>query len=341
MNIRPVDGPGEYPRLVQIWRSAVDATHDFLAAADRDDIEAHLASDYLPQVDVHVAECDGRVVGFAGIADHKVEMLFVDAAEHGRGAGTALLNFALDHGAIAVDVNEQNTTAVEFYQRCGFTAVGRSSRDDQGRPYPLLRMRHRVPVWEGISTAELQRLHCQATHDVIERALLRGVDDWTEWRLPVVDRGRHAIFPLVMAGVRDHDERGEGAALAEALEKLRMHWGYLHGGHDYRLGHLDDHEGYGRRLAEAGATGRNPFWWDVGDHAVVFVHAADDGIETLALHVVPLEWVRRHPSETPKRENSRARRALRQSEQAAVRWTWSDVVLPTREKVEMWHPSRP
>ncbi|REJ07727.1 acetyltransferase [Microbacterium bovistercoris] len=336
MDIRPVDGRDEYPRLVQIWRSAVDATHGFLAAADRDDIEAHLASDHLPQVDVHVAEREGRIVGFVGIADDKVEMLFVDAAEHGRGAGTALLSFALDHGAVAVDVNEQNTAAVEFYQRRGFTAVGRSSRDDQGRPYPLLRMRHRVPAWEGISTADLQRLHCQATHDAIERALQRGGDAWMDWRLPVIDRGRHAIFPLVVA-----DASGDGTTVAETIGRLRTHWGYLHGGHDYRLGHLDETEGYGRKLAEAGAAGRNPFWWAVGGHAVVFVHSADDGAETLALHVVPLEWVRRHPSETTKRTNSRGRRALRQSEEVAVTWTWSDVVLPGRGRMDAWHPSRP
>ncbi|MFE6995435.1 acetyltransferase [Microbacterium sp. NPDC057659] len=149
MNVRPLSDPDEYPRLVQIWRSAVDATHDFLAAEHRDDIEAHLASDYLPHVDVFVAERDGRIVGFAGIADDRLEMLFVDAQERGRGAGSALLSFALHHGVTSVDVNEQNTQAVGFYGRRGFTAVGRSALDDQGRPYPLLHLRHDAPAPRG------------------------------------------------------------------------------------------------------------------------------------------------------------------------------------------------
>lgn len=50
--IRSVTEADEYPRLVDIWRRAVDATHDFLAEEHRDDMESHLASDYFPQVDL-------------------------------------------------------------------------------------------------------------------------------------------------------------------------------------------------------------------------------------------------------------------------------------------------
>lgn len=39
-----------------------------------------------------------------------------------------------------VDVNEQNTQAVGFYARAGFTVTGRSPVDDEGRPYPLLHL---------------------------------------------------------------------------------------------------------------------------------------------------------------------------------------------------------
>jgi putative acetyltransferase len=68
-------------------------------------------------------------------------MLFVDAREHGRGVGSALLSFVVaNSGVTQVDVNEQNAQAVEFYRRRGFAIVGRSARDGQGRPYPLLHM---------------------------------------------------------------------------------------------------------------------------------------------------------------------------------------------------------
>ncbi|GAB3305473.1 acetyltransferase [Epidermidibacterium keratini] len=141
LTIRPSSGPAEYPQLVQIWRSAVDATHDFLADEHRVEIEAHLASDYFPHVQLHVAELDGAPIGFAGVAGESLEMLFVDAGRRGHGIGTALLaHVVADCGVATVDVNEQNVQAAEFYRRRDFVQVGRSELDDQGRPYPILHL---------------------------------------------------------------------------------------------------------------------------------------------------------------------------------------------------------
>lgn len=141
VSIRPSVGAAEYPALVAIWRRAVDATHDFLSATDRDEIEARLASDYFPAVTLSVAERDGRPVGFSGVLDGTLEMLFVDAAERGGGIGTALLDHAVRHlGVVRVDVNEQNPSAAGFYRSRGFEVVGRSATDEAGRPYPLLHL---------------------------------------------------------------------------------------------------------------------------------------------------------------------------------------------------------
>ncbi|MBO9625058.1 MAG: acetyltransferase [Microbacterium sp.] len=147
LRIRPTAGPSEYPALAAIWRSSVDATHDFLADADRDAIEARLQSDYFPAVTLSVAEIDGRPVGFAGVHDTSLEMLFVDATHRGGGIGTALLAHAIDtQGVTTVDVNEQNVLAAGFYARQGFVVVGRSETDEAGRPYPLLHLRLSDPA---------------------------------------------------------------------------------------------------------------------------------------------------------------------------------------------------
>ncbi|MFJ3956289.1 acetyltransferase [Arthrobacter sp. NPDC090010] len=139
--IRDCLGPEEHPRLVEIWRSAVDATHHFLAAADRDEIEQQLAAAYFPQVRLTVAEREGHLLGFAGTAEDRLEMLFVEASAQGQGIGTALLGHAIRHdGARAVDVNEQNPEATAFYKSQGFRVRGRSETDDAGRPYPLLHL---------------------------------------------------------------------------------------------------------------------------------------------------------------------------------------------------------
>lgn len=139
--IREALGETDHPRLVTIWRNAVDATHDFLADEHRVEIERNLAAEYLPNLHVVVAERDGVPVGFAGTAAGKLEMLFVDAEARGGGVGTALLEYVLEaHGVTAVDVNEQNARAVGFYAHAGFEISGRSAVDDAGRPYPLLHM---------------------------------------------------------------------------------------------------------------------------------------------------------------------------------------------------------
>lgn len=142
LSIRPSIGAVEYPALAAIWRGAVDATHDFLAEADRDEIEAKLQSDYFPAVVLSVAERDGRPVGFSGVLDGTLEMLFVDATQRDGGIGTALLAHAIrERDVTKVDVNEQNVSAAGFYAHRGFEVVGRSETDEAGRPYPLLHLR--------------------------------------------------------------------------------------------------------------------------------------------------------------------------------------------------------
>ncbi|MGC3020835.1 acetyltransferase [Brevibacterium sp. FAM 24630] len=144
LSIRPAYGAVEYPALTRIWRSAVDATHDFLAAVDRREIESQLQSDYFPAVTLSVAEVGARPVGFSGVFDGNLEMLFVDATRRSGGIGSALLTHAIGELAVnRVDVNEQNEAAPGFYIHHGFDVVGRSETDEAGRPYPLLHMRLR------------------------------------------------------------------------------------------------------------------------------------------------------------------------------------------------------
>lgn len=102
-----------------------------------------MARDYLPALGLTVATVAGDAVGFSGVVDGKLEMLFIDDAYRGIGAGSALLRDAL-HGlpGLTVDVNEQNRQALGFYQRHGFVLRARSETDSEGRPFPLLHLVH-------------------------------------------------------------------------------------------------------------------------------------------------------------------------------------------------------
>ncbi len=141
-NLRPsraTDGDA----LVDLWRRAVDATHDFLSAEDRQTIDIEVAG-FLPQAPMVVAVDDqDRPQGFMLIDGSHMEALFIDPDVRGTGIGRQLLLHAVAlHPQLTTDVNAQNAQAVGFYQRMGFTETGRSPVDSQGRPYPLIHLRH-------------------------------------------------------------------------------------------------------------------------------------------------------------------------------------------------------
>lgn len=120
--VRDSRGASEFAALVEIWRSAVRATHDFLAEEDFARIEGNLTSAYFPAVTLRVAERESVAVGFAGVAEGSLEMLFVTDTARGHGVGSLLLADAVElYGVRNVDVNEQNPDAPAFYLRRGFT----------------------------------------------------------------------------------------------------------------------------------------------------------------------------------------------------------------------------
>ena len=132
---------GDAARNLEIWRAAVAATHDFLAPADLDRIDA-MVSDWLAHTRpwVWVDRTDSPR-GFMALTSAHIDALFVDPVHHGVGVGRALIAHARAlHGRLTVDVNEQNSLAVGFYERLGFERTGRSPTDDQGMPYPLLHL---------------------------------------------------------------------------------------------------------------------------------------------------------------------------------------------------------
>ena len=82
------------------------------------------------------------MLGFIGVAEGNIEMLFIHNDYRGRGVGKLLAHYAIENlQALKVDVNEQNTQAVEFYKHIGFTVICRSELDSDGKSYPILHMK--------------------------------------------------------------------------------------------------------------------------------------------------------------------------------------------------------
>lgn len=83
-------------RLLEIWESAVRATHHFLSAD-----EIIRIRQFVPQalrtVPSLLVACDekGDPAGFMGIDGHRLEMLFISDEYRGKGIGRQLLCYAM------------------------------------------------------------------------------------------------------------------------------------------------------------------------------------------------------------------------------------------------------
>ena len=130
-------------QLLAVWESSVKATHLFLSENEIEDIKK-----YVPQAlgeipHLIIIENEGQVpVGFMGIVERHLEMLFVSHAERGKGLGKKLLRYGIEKYSVDdLAVNEQNPLAKGFYEHMGFKEYKRTEYDEQGNPYPLLYMR--------------------------------------------------------------------------------------------------------------------------------------------------------------------------------------------------------
>ena len=77
-----------------------------------------------------------------GIAENKLEMLFVSDSERGKGIGKALIEYGIaNYNINELIVNEQNPNSKGFYEHLGFKVYKRTELDEQGNHYPILYMR--------------------------------------------------------------------------------------------------------------------------------------------------------------------------------------------------------
>ena len=129
--------------LIDLWERSVRATHHFLIPEDIDFFKSLVSTIDFNSFDVYCAFDDhNNMAGILGVAEGKLEMLFLSPDQIGKGVGKQMMTFALNELDVnQVDVNEQNSNAVEFYARCGFKVYGRTEFDDHGKPYPILKMR--------------------------------------------------------------------------------------------------------------------------------------------------------------------------------------------------------
>ena len=130
-------------KLLEIWEDSVKATHLFLSTKEIENIKK-----YVPQALNEVSHLiimeneSSKPIAFMGINDTRLEMLFVANNERGKGIGKQLLKYGIENYNVnELTVNEQNLSAMEFYEHLGFRIYKKTEKDEQGNPYPILYMR--------------------------------------------------------------------------------------------------------------------------------------------------------------------------------------------------------
>lgn len=135
--------PDVIEKLLAVWESSVRATHLFLPPGAIEAIKAFVpqALAVVPKL-ITAKDDGGSPLGFLGIDDKKVEMLFVADEYRSRGIGSALLGYGIEqYGVNDLAVNEENPLARGFYEHLGFIVYKRTEFDEQGNAYPLLYMK--------------------------------------------------------------------------------------------------------------------------------------------------------------------------------------------------------
>ena len=129
--------------LLNVWESSVKATHLFLSDDEIKNIKQYVPRAILEIPILVVAKNEaGNPIGFMGISDKSLEMLFIEDKSRGFGIGKMLLNYVMENYSVNnLTVNEQNPLAQGFYEHMGFRVYKRTELDEQGNAYPLLYMK--------------------------------------------------------------------------------------------------------------------------------------------------------------------------------------------------------
>ncbi len=129
-------------RLLQVWEASVRASHHFLTEDDilRLTPQAEGALQYIDTL--WVMQDEGLPIGFMGVQERKIEMLFLHPDYFRKGLGKEFVERAFSELDVEyVDVNEQNPNATKFYERMGFKVFNRTECDSEGNPFPILEMK--------------------------------------------------------------------------------------------------------------------------------------------------------------------------------------------------------
>lgn len=132
--------------MLDLWEDSVRASHTFLNNQHIAEIKIEVKAALQSSQNIITATDKKDFLGFVGVENNKIEMLFVAPKTFKKGVGKALLKEALerylkDYPDILVDCNEQNTQGLAFYESLGFEIMSKSAQDSAGRDFPIVHLK--------------------------------------------------------------------------------------------------------------------------------------------------------------------------------------------------------
>ena len=110
----------------------------FAPILDAEELARRTPESFVPRFEasldrLRVAVAGGRVVGFSLATGTHLDMLFIDPAAQGSGAGRALLEEVVARGVCSLECFRANAPARRFYERAGWVLTRGYSRPFAGR----------------------------------------------------------------------------------------------------------------------------------------------------------------------------------------------------------------
>lgn len=132
--------PQQLNEVMDIWLQASIQTHHFIPKEEWQQAYALVRDSYIPRSQVFIWQEDQQVLGFLGLVEHSyIGALFVHPQHQNRGIGAQLLTYCQQHEPqLFLSVFAENTPAIRFYERHGFSITRKQESDFPGHEEYLM-----------------------------------------------------------------------------------------------------------------------------------------------------------------------------------------------------------
>lgn len=118
--------------VMDIWLKTSISAHRFISQEYWLSNYVVVKEEYLPHAETFIYEDDDIIKAFISVMkNYYVGALFVSEEYHGQGVGRELIDYCKNkYPRLELNVYKDNTSAVRFYEKCGFNTLAEQLNED-------------------------------------------------------------------------------------------------------------------------------------------------------------------------------------------------------------------